>query len=59
MALEAIEARLRDLEDRMMHLEAGQGQVVTEAKAAAGIAATGLTPPELIATCHVRNRHRC
>jgi vacuolar-type H+-ATPase subunit I/STV1 len=42
-ALEAIEARLRGLEDRMTHLEAGQRQVITEAKAAAGIAATGLT----------------
>jgi outer membrane lipoprotein SlyB len=26
----------------MTHLEAGQGQLITEAKAAAGIAATGL-----------------
>ena len=41
-ALEAIEARLHRLEDRMTHLEAGQGQIITEAKAAAGIAATGL-----------------
>lgn len=42
VALETIEARLRGLEDRMTHLEAGQGQLITEAKAAAGIAATGL-----------------
>lgn len=42
VALEAIEARLRGLEDRMTHLEAGQGQLITEAKAAAGVAATGL-----------------
>jgi BMFP domain-containing protein YqiC len=41
-ALEAIEDRLRALEDRMTRLEAGQGQLITEAKAAAGIAATGL-----------------
>jgi hypothetical protein len=41
-ALEAIENRLRALEDRMTHLEAGQAQVITEAKAAAGVAATGL-----------------
>jgi TolA-binding protein len=46
--LEAIESRLRSLEDRMTHLEAGQAQLtgqaqlITEAKAAAGIAATGL-----------------
>jgi hypothetical protein len=42
VALEAIEGRLRNLEDRMTHLEAGQGQLITEAKAAAGIAATGV-----------------
>jgi hypothetical protein len=41
-ALETIESRLRGLEDRMTHLEAGQAQLITEAKAAAGIAATGL-----------------
>lgn len=41
-ALEAIESRLRAIEDRMTYLESGQGQVVTEARAAAGIAATGL-----------------
>ena len=40
--MEAIEGRLRNLEDRMTHLEAGQGQLITEAKAAAGIAATGV-----------------
>ena len=33
---------MRGLEDRMTHLEAGQAQLITEAKAAAGIAATGL-----------------
>jgi hypothetical protein len=42
VALEAIEGRLRNLEDRMTDLEAGQGQLITEAKAAAGIAATGV-----------------
>lgn len=41
-ALELIETRLRALEDRMMRLEAGREQLVTEAKAAAGVAATGL-----------------
>lgn len=41
-ALLAIEARLKDLEDRMTHLEANQGQLIVEAKAAAGVAATGL-----------------
>jgi hypothetical protein len=41
-ALEAIERRLKTLEDRMTYLEAGQSQLITEAKAAAGIAATGL-----------------
>ena len=41
-ALEKLDARLRTLEDRMTHLEAGQGQLITEARAAAGIAATGL-----------------
>ena len=42
IALEAIETRLHALEDRMVHLEAGQGQHITEARAAAGVAATGL-----------------
>ena len=41
-ALEAIDLRLAALEDRMTYLEAGQGRVVTEARAAAGAAATGL-----------------
>ena len=41
-AMDALEDRLRALEDRMTHLEAAQGQLVTEAKAAAGVAATGL-----------------
>jgi chromosome segregation ATPase len=40
-ALEAIEARLRDLEDRMTHLEADQERLVTEAKAAAGTVVAG------------------
>jgi phage shock protein A len=39
-ALETFEARLHALEERMTHLEAGQGQLITEAKAAAGAAAT-------------------
>ena len=42
VALELIDVRLRNLEDRMTHLEVGQGQLITEAKAAAGAAATGL-----------------
>ncbi len=42
LALEAVNARLRAMEDRMMHLEAGREQIITEARAAAGIAATGL-----------------
>ena len=42
LALEAVEGRLRAMEDRMMHLEAGREQIITEARAAAGIAATGL-----------------
>jgi hypothetical protein len=41
-ALEKLDARLRAVEDRMTHLEAGQEQLITEAKAAAGVAATGL-----------------
>ncbi len=40
--LEEVESRLRGLEDRMTYLEAGQGQVVIEARAAAGVAATHL-----------------
>jgi hypothetical protein len=39
-ALEAIEARLHGLEDRMTHLEADQERLITEAKSAAGSAAT-------------------
>jgi hypothetical protein len=39
-ALDAVDLRLHALEDRMTRLEAGQGQLVTEAKAAAGAAAT-------------------
>jgi hypothetical protein len=41
-ALEAIDAHLLSVEDRMTHLEAGQGQLITEAMAAAGTAATAL-----------------
>lgn len=41
-ALEAIETRLRSLEDRMTHLEAGQSQIVVEARGAAASAATAL-----------------
>jgi len=41
-ALAAIGDRLDRLEDRMTHLEANQDMLVTEAKAAAGVAATGL-----------------
>jgi len=42
MALEVIEQRLRTLEERMTHLEAGQSQIVTEARAAAAAASTTL-----------------
>lgn len=41
-ALEKLDDRLRAVEDRMTHLEAGQEQLIAEAKAAAGVAATGL-----------------
>jgi hypothetical protein len=41
-ALEAIDTRLRSLEDRMTRLAAAQGQLVTEARGAAGAAATAL-----------------
>jgi len=41
--LKDVEARLDALEDRMTRMEARQGELVTEARAAAGIAATGLT----------------
>jgi vacuolar-type H+-ATPase subunit I/STV1 len=40
--LEKLDVRLRAVEDRMTRLEAGQEQLITEAKAAAGMAATGL-----------------
>ena len=42
LALEAIDLRLRAVEDRMTRLEAGQGNLLTETKAAAGLAAAGL-----------------
>ena len=41
-AFGTLDVRLRALEDRMTHLEAGQPQVIIEARAAAGAAATGL-----------------
>ncbi len=41
-ALEKIDARLRSVEDRLLRLEEQQGQLIVEAKAAAGVAATGL-----------------
>jgi hypothetical protein len=41
-SLLAVEARLQTLEDRMTYLEASQERLITEAKAAAGVAATGL-----------------
>jgi hypothetical protein len=41
-ALAGIEDRLRAIEDRMTHLEAAQGQLVVEAKAAAGGAASAI-----------------
>jgi cytidylate kinase len=41
-ALKNVEARMDALEDRMTRMEARQGELVTEARAAAGIAATGL-----------------
>jgi hypothetical protein len=39
-ALEAVDNRLSTLENRMTHLEANQGQLVVEARSAAGAAAT-------------------
>jgi hypothetical protein len=42
VAIAAIDTRLRAVEDRMTHLEADQGKLIIEAKAAAGVAATGL-----------------
>jgi len=41
-ALEGVNSRLRALEGRMTHLEATQGQLVVEAKAAAGGAASAI-----------------
>ncbi len=41
-ALESVDLRLKALEDRMTYLEAGQGQMMTEARVAAAAAATGL-----------------
>jgi outer membrane lipoprotein SlyB len=40
--LKDMDGRLRAIEDRMTRLEVGQGQIITEARAAAGAAATGL-----------------
>jgi len=42
-ALEVIDRRLRALEDRLLHLEANQRQVVVEASAAASAASTAVT----------------
>jgi len=41
-ALEVVNSRLQALETRMTHFEANQTGLITEAKAAAGAAATGL-----------------
>jgi hypothetical protein len=41
-ALEVIDSRLRLLEDRMTHLEAHQGQLIGEARAAASTASTAV-----------------
>jgi hypothetical protein len=41
-AVNGIETRLRLIEDRLTRLEAGQGPIISEARAAAGVAATGL-----------------
>jgi hypothetical protein len=41
-ALEAVDIRLRALEDRMTHLEANQAQLIVEARAAASTAASRL-----------------
>jgi len=41
-AVNGIETRLRLIEDRLTRLEAGQGPIIAEARAAAGVAATGL-----------------
>jgi hypothetical protein len=42
-ALELVDTRLRALEDRMTHLEANQGQLIVEARAAASAASTAVT----------------
>ena len=39
-SLEAVDHRLRAIEDRLMRLEAAQGQLVTEARSAAAAAST-------------------
>ena len=39
-SLEAVDHRLRSIEDRLMRLEAAQGQLVTEARSAAAAAST-------------------
>jgi len=41
-ALRTIDLRLHELETRTTHLEADRGQMITEAKAAAGMAASGV-----------------
>ena len=42
-ALEIVDTRLRTLEDRMTHLEANEGQLIVEARAAASAASTAVT----------------
>lgn len=41
-SLNKLEERLQQFENRMTHLEADRGQMITEAKAAAGIAASAV-----------------
>jgi hypothetical protein len=41
-SLQVIDERLRALEDRMLKLESGQGQVITEARNAAAFMASGV-----------------
>ena len=41
-AVDGVERRLKELEDRMTRLEANQGQVITEARAAASAASTAV-----------------
>ena len=41
-ALEAVDGRLRALEDRLTYMEANQGQLIVEARAAASAASTAV-----------------